>query len=477
MADHYEYGPKSIVLFFVPVVSGSLSLVCSLFICFIILRDHQYKLKRVYYRLLLGVSIFDAISSAGIIPSALMVPRQDEPFWGNHGNRITCNFQGFLSVIGGFCTPIYNAGLCLFFLLTIRHSLPEERFRKGGYELACHLFGILLGPTYGTLAASFGLLNPVIAWQRCSVARYPDDCHSKERGGNCIRGGSVPEGVLPALFIGPHGAIFLLVVYSTVAIYLTVRSQERRMELRYNVARSSNYEDRGSKQVAIQAILYQLGFLFSFLWINASRFFPNTWSIESSSTLSYIVYLLAQFFFPLQGVWNLLIFLFPRYRSLRRRNPNRSFCHIIARIAATGDEAIRGQRAAAAPPQRRVKPGQQSNNRNSALPPAGSRVSSDPSGKHTDPSMIEEEEVADTLTMQQHPLGERMASDSGIVDEERPHHEEVHAVSDDEGGPSSLHFLVDLSGYNSPTTASSTTCTNASPAVTTKQPPPELNKF
>ena len=99
------------------------------------------KFGTTYHQLVLGMSLFDAISSIAYILVAVFYP-QSGGFYRARGSDLTCKLQGFMIQLG-FTSTFYNFALALYFLLVICFNWKESQFKK--YQRRIHVLLTLLG--------------------------------------------------------------------------------------------------------------------------------------------------------------------------------------------------------------------------------------------------------------------------------------------------------------------------------------------
>ncbi|KAI2490547.1 hypothetical protein MHU86_24025 [Fragilaria crotonensis] len=95
MAVDFYTIPQQITLVITSLISGSVSLLGSLTIIYIIWRDRRKKLKFVYHRVLFAMSLIDCVASLNFAFGFLLVPQGI--FWGAQGNTASCEASGFLA--------------------------------------------------------------------------------------------------------------------------------------------------------------------------------------------------------------------------------------------------------------------------------------------------------------------------------------------------------------------------------------------
>ena len=118
-----------VVISVIPHFTGTLSLIGSSAIIYMILSDREKKLNIPKHRLMLAISVYDVFQSFALAMSTLPYPKEsiDDYPYGAIGNMTTCQIQYFFVTLG-LAVPIYNAFLCLFYYLIINHRWRPEHF-------------------------------------------------------------------------------------------------------------------------------------------------------------------------------------------------------------------------------------------------------------------------------------------------------------------------------------------------------------
>lgn len=139
-SDNLYSERQQIVLFVLPIFSGSLSMLGSLTVVYILMSDWRRKLKHVYHRLLLVYSCIDIVVSFNYALSSLVVPQSTPNTFGAMGNRQTCAASGFFLQFS-MSLGLYSAFICTYYLLIIRYNVREETIATK-IEPFIHLCGL-----------------------------------------------------------------------------------------------------------------------------------------------------------------------------------------------------------------------------------------------------------------------------------------------------------------------------------------------
>ena len=163
MAPTQSYIPSSLTvaqdkaLSLTPVFSSLLSAWGSISIIYMVVSSSQ---RSSYKRIMLGLSVFDLVSSVTIALQPFLLPSDSQPerVWAI-GNEATCEAMGFFHQLSQG-SVWYTGYLSVFFLLTIRFDWCEETMSKCmepffhlwsiGYPLTTATVGLVLG-AYGVL--------------------------------------------------------------------------------------------------------------------------------------------------------------------------------------------------------------------------------------------------------------------------------------------------------------------------------------
>jgi hypothetical protein len=350
---------QQVAITLVPAFTGTLSLLGSSCIIWMLLAENRKKLKSVKYRFLFALCLCDVYNSLVFVFWSLPIPKDTPGVWGAMGNYASCNAQGFFfqfGMIGSF----YNCALALYYYRSLCSSMKDEQIAKT-YEKWIHI-GCLVWP----------LGTSIAAWQQdlysysgigCWIAPEPLRCHKRDDV-DCIRGEDAY--IYAWVYMGiPLILICIYISYTMTMIYMKVKevtgraerwsirvvgasivSNPSRMEVpqlsdrnindgslhiqsqtsnvvtsqRGNISGNDNrgrkrYAER-TKEAAWQAFLYVLAYAVTHMWA-----FVVCIVEQSGGTNPFYVILIENFFYPLQGFANVFIFLRPRITSIQKSRP------------------------------------------------------------------------------------------------------------------------------------------------------------
>jgi hypothetical protein len=151
-----------------PKVTGGLSFFFSAATAAYIMLESPHVRKKFYHRLILGMSLSDMSSSISLAMSTWPIPENSGVVYAI-GNEASCRAQGFFIQIA-LSSALYNSSLGFFYLLAVKYGWNDSALRK--WRLAFH--GIPLGWAIGSAIAALQLdiLHSANLW--CWIGPNPD---------------------------------------------------------------------------------------------------------------------------------------------------------------------------------------------------------------------------------------------------------------------------------------------------------------
>jgi len=299
-------------LTYTPTVTASLSLVGSSLTLLTIHRTEKQK-RKTYHRLMLGISVFDIIMSTGLALGPLPVPA-DTGLPGAHGNTATCTFQAMLLQLGTASIP-YSVMLMVYFVLVIRYGL--NNFTMLRVEPILHLIPILYH-----LAIAVGGIAPQVYNSQgtlCWIAASPLGC-TDDPTVDCERGEEYEELFGLWLLVIPLMIWNFLMMLALLIVAITViRRYRKSNRFVFEGSSRSAFAKNQTKQVIAQCLLYAVTFVNMLFWgtlgtilhlAEAQRIYEKNFWMPCLSVI----------FVSIQGLFNFLIFIRPRYLTKREQH-------------------------------------------------------------------------------------------------------------------------------------------------------------
>ncbi len=317
---------QEILLILFQIFSAILSLIGSSVIVFKIGRHiNQNNSSTPYDRIILGLSSCDIVSSFTYAVAPFLLPSSTSKRVWALGNDTTCTWLGFLAQLACFWAIWYNCILSFYYLLTVRFQVKRKDFTRK-YELLLHLTGAIFFP----LTSLIGLIGNWYSEMRyammCWIGEVPKGCK------NCY---GVPVAYTFGAF--PTVVTLLSVITNNIIIYVFVRrklsipqpSTKSDVENSTTPQRFST-QQRLRKEAATQGFLYVSTFLLTFLPAFAIQVLEGMIPIgEENLQQMYPLLVLNSILMPLQGFFNVFIYIRPTYIRFRDANPDDSMLVIL----------------------------------------------------------------------------------------------------------------------------------------------------
>jgi len=327
----------------IPKITGSLSFIFSLYIVQHVLRSRK-KRGKTYHRLLLGMSLCDMVGSFfGFVLSTAPMPVGST--FGAIGSLRACSIAGFFNQAGNACTPLYNGSLATYYFCVIVLGWKDKQIN--GLEPYLHIVPLVFG--WGTAIAGYALNLYAPANWVCWIAPYPSGCkdtYTYGLEGNCERGDNA--GIYRMAFL--YVEVWIVILYTALLmslIYIRVlrveqstnkyryshsfsdspcrsslpgktdshdRSSSSPINVRHNRKQIQQNKKQHSQEVANQAMAYVGAFFLTWIFGTTARMMQLA-KTNTNPRVNKSLLLLQTIFFPLQGFFNALVYLRPRYNQ------------------------------------------------------------------------------------------------------------------------------------------------------------------
>lgn len=344
-SDDYELSDLSdkqeMILSILLVCSAILSVVGSCTIVFKIVRSLcRNQTTTPYDRIILGLSCCDIIASFTYALGPFLLPSEtSQRVWAS-GDDASCQKLGFLMQLASLWAIWYNAILSFYYLLTVRFQVKRTDFCRK-YEPWLHLSGAVFFP-------STALAGYVGKWYQeedlamtCWIGEVKTGCD--ENGENCTG----EWGELVAYMIGAVPTIIsiLAVIINNVIIYLFVRKSLNKRESNISTDRESSgskqsqdaierqtVQNRLRNEAAVQGFLYVTSFLITVAPAFTIQVLDGSLGYGySDQGRVYPLLVLNSILLPLQGFFNVFIYVRPSYSRFGAANPDKPSWFILKR--------------------------------------------------------------------------------------------------------------------------------------------------
>lgn len=325
------------VLSIIPHVTGPFSLAGSSWILYEVLRDRT-KWSKPYHRILFCMCLFDAFSSIALGLSTWPIPAGSPGVYAPLGTTGTCSAQAFF-IHANIAGPLYNFCLSAYYLLLVKYGVSESRISRR-IEPIMHWSTIVFALGTSFVCLGLGMFNDSSLW--CWINAAPKGCEQSHEFGEttCTRGDNA-EIFRWAFFFGPLWAAILGTMVTMFMLWRAVNQQEKKaskwafaaaasrevstrsvvstletqvgrmslVQMRLKRAKSMK-KYRKSNMIAWQAFRYVGVFWLTWIFGTANRL------LQLILGRSYFgIMALHAFFVPLQGFFNFLVYVYPRYKK------------------------------------------------------------------------------------------------------------------------------------------------------------------
>ena len=348
---------QEIALSVLQITSAVLSLIGSGTIVFKIARSILKKQKTTPYdRIMFGLSSCDIMYSLMLALSPFLMPQDTilatSPRPWAFGTSQTCEVMGFFTQLSLWAIW-YNCILSFYYLLTVRFKVKRRDFSRK-YEPYMHLSGLIFFPTTAIVAYVLNWYGEQALTINCWIRTVPMNC---DENGICLGDGDVLVGLIYGAL--PIGITYLALIINNIVIYNFVRKsfnlgfglQSEHLtsveidENENDVETSSQHSSITSssktiptgnrlseerkiiheklvRETAIQGFLYVASFVLTqtplVILVLLDGAFP--YDVEDRPQLYWLL-VLNSMLCPLQGFFNVFIYVRPTYTRFRAANP------------------------------------------------------------------------------------------------------------------------------------------------------------
>jgi hypothetical protein len=278
-------------------------------------------IKTIYHRIILGLSSADCLTSLAIALTTIPMPKDViYPFeMPSYGTIATCEAQGLVSMMGNAFVFCMNGILNIYYLCTLRYNMTEKTFRCY-LEIPLFVAAFVLSVTVpSTTLLNQELLNPSPTAASCVPNTYPLNC-TKADNPEC-RGGGGRGAFAPLFYCTITLGFFTLMLTMALIVhsfYENARSLRKALQNKPSQEVDAKYEaliraQETSSIVGRQALMYIAAFFITWIF----GFAEFVWE-ATGNDVTELLSALTMIFQPLQGFFNLIIFVHHKVQTLRR---------------------------------------------------------------------------------------------------------------------------------------------------------------
>lgn len=315
--------------FIVPIVTGLLSAFASVLILYVIFKSPQ-KLSTTYHRIMAFMSIFDIIASVFIALGTIMMPSDNVyDFEGPMlGNQVTCQIQGWLVTFGSSGGASLYMCLSWYFVSKLAFRVDSKRIKKC-FEPIMYLYSVFMSLFLASYYLSKDLLHPDPSHSYCTIAPYPEFCDENVWRWSLCEWGlnkkalddkfQMKDIVPVAIMVFTN---LILVLIFMLIILWTVYDNHQKVKAACvqdsNNDRENNetscIDDDIHTEIYIEQLRYSQVMSIQATMYIASFFLTWIFNIADSGygKFNYIMDALNATFFPMQGFWNMIIFIYDK---------------------------------------------------------------------------------------------------------------------------------------------------------------------
>ena len=176
----YSYEQQRI-LFWAPKLPAFVSMMSSMLIAYILLRDRKQRLTKVFGRLWLGLSLGNVFITTMVLLGSITAPSSGDGdsgdayySYGNYGNHFTCTMSGAIFHFVFVSTMIYNGASGVYYYISVHTSWSDE-YVKSRIEPWMHAVGILYPLVGAIIGIILDMYHPNKLFQYCWVSDVDDN--------------------------------------------------------------------------------------------------------------------------------------------------------------------------------------------------------------------------------------------------------------------------------------------------------------
>jgi hypothetical protein len=330
----------------IQITTASLSFIASLAVAVSIgtvgLRDGPYK------RIIFSLSAADIIQSFALIVGPFAPPASSVVGPWSVGNEATCSAQGTMFTFGICWFTMNSVFLCFYYLCKIKRTNEDmtDAIFSSRYEWKIHAFNIIYCLAISITSLSLGIVNPAITGTICAFSAFPTGCRQNPAV-ECYEPISTHAKHMITIMISMLCLCFIGVIVCMALILWRVKVRNKifiamtattttTTTTSVPAGNISEQENQGSqrvvrasrlhaeylrklymREITVQACMFTGAFILcNGAYVAANLLFSN--NVQMTITQNLSIFFMIVIFFPLSGLFTILIYTRPAIGHLRR---------------------------------------------------------------------------------------------------------------------------------------------------------------
>ena len=332
------------------ITTASISFIASLVVAVSLLVGGAGGLRNgPYKRIIFAISVADMMQSLSLIVGPFAPPTSSSRFapWAM-GNQATCTFAGFLFSFGGCLFMMNTALLSFYYLCKIKRSMSDETFNTK-YEWKINSFIIIISLAVNLAGVGLRTINTGLNGTQClNGAAFPTGCRLIP-GLECEEPLSIHAAEISTVIFAFICASFLGILASMGSMVWHVLVRNEIFKTMSGTPRTSSQDTPNTeiqadnlrrlyfKEITTQALLYAGAFFLCYGPFAIASVLFN-FGVSMSSTVQSIFGFTFAIFYPLNGLFTILIYTRPEVGNLKRSHPDYSWLRALAMVLKPGGE-------------------------------------------------------------------------------------------------------------------------------------------
>jgi hypothetical protein len=333
----------------VTTVTGTLSAICSVLILNVIRMSNQ-KLSTTYHRMMVLMSIFDIMASVSMALTSLPMPSDDELRFAGPmlGNKVTCQIQGYFVLLGAVSGASLYMCLSWYFVCKMKFKVTSDKMSKI-IEPVFILYSVASGLLMSIFFLSRDFIHSTPRHSFCTVGAEHSGCDNRTFDEEYLVCDPDEYKRLDAaihLSIYLMGFNIIMTVSAAMIIIWTILQNRKYNGKKRNISSDAQANSISEQSDDVEAdneiiltelcqsrvlITQALMYIFAYLITYSSSLLTNMFNFDASGIDAMMV--LQSIFLPMQGFWNLLIFLYDKAWLVRHSGPiNKSVWETVKTI-------------------------------------------------------------------------------------------------------------------------------------------------